>query len=348
MNRVVADGRSELPEQESVIPELVPHRPGLGRRARDAVVHFNFEALGLLLGIVVLLVVFTVKSPYFLTVSNFKSLGLAVSLTGILAAAETIVLVSGSLDLSFMAVLALTGIASQKAYESTGSLGVAVVTALAVGAGCGLFNAAAVVGAGVNPLIATIGSQFAFRGVCFIWLGSSSLPFLGSTNFNFIGNGVVASVPFPVIMMVVSFATLWLTLHYTRFGSRAYAVGGNAVAARLAGVSISRLRTMVFVLSGVAAGIGGLLETSLVGSAYADAQTGGELTVIAAVIVGGTALTGGRGGMLGTAAGVLFLGMLANGLDLLGVNPYWEVTVSGLVLIGAVAIDESRKRAEER
>lgn len=305
----------------------------------------TFESVGLVVFFGVLVIVFASASPYFLTSGNYTAIAVQVALTGILAAAQTVVLISGNLDLSFMAVLALTGIVAEKVYLATGSFPVAVVAALGVGALAGGVNALIVVRGGVNALIATIGSQFMFRALCYVWLGSNQLPYLsGSSAFGYVGNGRVAGIPFPFVLMAAVFIVIWFMLKFTRFGSRVYAVGGSPMSARLVGVSVPRLQTIVFMLSGVAAGLGGVLETGLNGTATASAQLNQELLVFAAVIVGGTGLMGGRGTMLGTLLGVFVLGIATDGLNLVGANPYWEMFMSGLVMVVAMIIDERRRR----
>jgi ribose/xylose/arabinose/galactoside ABC-type transport system permease subunit len=305
------------------------------------------ESVGLIGVLVLVIVVFSLTSPYFLTSGNYTALALAIVVTGILAAGQTVVLVSGSIDLSFTSVLALAGIVAEEVYLQTGhSLALAILAALAAGTAAGLVNALIVVRFRVNALIATIGTQFMFMAVCYLWLGSSQLPYLSGA-FAYIGNGKIGGVPFPFILMIVVFAALWLMMKFTRFGWRVYAVGGGAVAARLSGVSVPKLRTIVFVLSGLTAGLCGVLETSLDGTAVANAQAGNELLVLACVIVGGTALTGGRGSLIGTALGVLLLGVVTDGLNLAGANPYWEVFMSGAILVFAVVIDEARRERAE-
>ena len=317
-------------------------------RLRRSFVFGRFELVGLVLALAALCAIFTHFSPFFMTSPNLKAIGVAVSLTGILAAAQTVVIVSGSIDLSFAAILALTGIAAQKILTLGAPFPVVVAGALLVGLACGLVNAAIVVWGGVNPLIATIGTGFSFRGLAFIWLEYDTLPYFDGTALNYIGNGRIYGVPFPAILCASAIAAIWMLMRFTRFGSRVYAVGGSESAARLAGVSVARLRIKIFALSGLAGAVGGLLLTSLNGTAFPDAAVGDELFVIAAVILGGTALLGGRGSVIGTTLGVLILGVLANGMNLLGVSPFWQVFLSGAILILAVVVDEQRKRAEQR
>ena len=220
--------------------------------------------------------------------------------------------------------------------------------AIALGMLLGLVNAVICVACGVNPLIATIGTGLAFRGLAFIWLDLDSMPYFTDTALNFLGNGFVLGLPAPLIISAAVIAAIWVTMRFTRFGSRVYAMGGSEAAARLAGVSVARLKTLVFVLSGAAAAIGGLLLTSLNGTAFPDAGRGDELLVIAAVILGGTALMGGRGSVIGTTLAVLVLGVMANGMNLLGIDAFWQVFLSGVILLLAVVIDEQRNRARLR
>lgn len=305
------------------------------------------DAVGLGTTLIVIAAVFSVLSPYFLRISNLSSIGVAISLTGIVAAVETIVLVSGSLDLSFTAVMALSAIVGGVAMQSGLSFWVALLLMFITGIAAGLLNSALVVGVGVNPLIATIGTQFVFRGIALIWTGGQTLLVTGN-ELSTLANGTILGIPIPVCAVVGVFAVVALAMKYTRFGSRVYAVGGSESAARLAGISIWRLRTLVFVYSSVAASAAGLLLLALSGSASPIAASGQELTILGAVILGGTSLAGGRGTVLGTALGVMLLGLIANGLDLLGVESFWQTLVEGIVLVTAITWDEVRRKAQER
>src|SRR4029450_6918082 len=177
----------------------------------------------------------------------------------------------------------------------------------------GFVNALVCTAGGGNPLIATIGTGLAFRGLAYIWLGLDSMPYCSDTALNFVGNGVVLGLPMPMLISLGVIGAIWVLMRFTRLGSRIYAMGGSEAATRLAGVSVSRVKTLVFVLSGASAAIGGLILTSLNGTAFPDAARGDELIVIAAVILGGTALVGGRGSVIGTTLAVLVLGARGTG-----------------------------------
>jgi len=323
-------------------------RMPLSARLRRTFVSGRFDLVGLSVVLAFLCILFSAMTPYFMTFPNLKALGVAVSYNAILAAAQTVVIVAGLIDLSFTSILALCGIAAQKLLLLGAPFVVVVAGAILLGMALGLVNAAICVAGGVNPLIATIGTGLAFRGMAFIWLDLESMPYFNDTALNFVGNGSILGLPAPLIISALVIGGIWVLMRFTRFGSRVYAMGGSESAARLAGVSVARLKTLVFVLSGGAAAIGGLLLTSLNGTAFPDAARGDELIVIAAVILGGTALMGGRGSVIGTTLAVLVLGAMANGMNLLGTDAFWQIFLSGAILLLAVLVDEQRNRARQR
>jgi ribose transport system permease protein len=317
---------------------------------RVTVTH-SFEwmsALGLAVALAVLVVVIVTQTPYFLTTGNFVNTGRAIVATGIIAAAMTLVLVCGELDLSVSAVLALGGVAAAQMLGAGYSGGLAIATGLAVGLGAGATNAFLIVGLGVNPLIGTIGTQFAFRGLAYIWTGGNSLNAYGYSGFAYLGQGKWGDVYFSTMLMVAVFLVLGFALSQTRYGSHIYAIGGSRLAARRVGIRVNRVRASVYLLSGVAAALGGLIITSANGSASPQSGLGDELLIISAVIIGGTALVGGRGNLLGTFLGVLFLGVLQNGMDLVGLQSFWQTFIEGVVLVIAVTIDEQFRRRRQR
>lgn len=302
------------------------------------------NVVGLGLAILVLVALFATKSPHFLTVSNFEVIGTAISITGIMAAVSTVVLVSGGLDLSISAVAALGGLIAAKAVAAGLPTGWALLLGLGAGAAAGLVNSVLIVGIGINALIATIGTQFMFRGIDYLSVNGQPVDVFTKAHFIYLGNGTPFGIPMPIFITLGAFALIGALLRFTRFGAHVYAVGGSEPATRLAGVRVGRLRTIVYVLSGISAALAGILLASLNNSAFPDVATGDELQVIAAVILGGTALAGGRGGATGTLLGISMLGILANGLNILGVQSFWQIFVSGAALVLAVAFDAFRTR----
>jgi ribose transport system permease protein len=244
--------------------------------------------------------------------------------------------------------MALGGVASAELLNAGYSGGLAIVAGLGIGLGAGLLNAGLIVGLNVNALICTIGTQFAFRGLAYIWTGGNALSAYGYAGFDYLGTGRVGTVYFSTILLVVVFVALAFILSQTKYGSHIYAIGGSRVAARRVGIHVNRVRVSVYVLSGVAAALGGLMVASANGSADPNSGLGSELLIISAVIIGGTALVGGRGNLVGTALGMLFLGVLQNGMDLVGLQAFWQTFIEGTVLIIAIAIDEQFRRRRSR
>ena len=313
-------------------------------RFRNALLDPRADSVGLLAALAILVVIFSLTSPFFLATGNFFNIGRAVAINGIVSAVTTIVLISGGLDLSVGAAMAVGGVVTGMGVQAGFPIPMAIGLGLATGAGIGLVNAWLIVGVGVNALIATIGTQFFFRGAGYIWTSGQPPLTFPNEAFSFIGGGNVLDVPVPILLMLGVFIVVAFVMGFTRFGAHVYALGGSEYAARLAGISVGRTRTIVYVASGVSGALAGVLLTSVNGSAYPQAATGAELTIIAAVILGGTALTGGRGSVAGTLIGVALLGVLANGMNLVGIEAFWQTFVQGLVLIIAVTTDEVRRK----
>jgi len=318
---------------------LAPSRKGLGLP----------EQGGLIATIVVLAAALSFLSPYFLSPVNFSNIGVAVSVTAIMAFVATITLVSGGLDLSLGSVVALTGIALAQAVAAGVPAELAIVFALLVGLACGLINSALIVGVGINPFIVTIGTQFLFRGVSHAWsAGGGNAILVQDPLISFLGNGRLLGIPAPIYLMLVVLAVVYLVMTYSRLGAHIYAVGGSESAANRAGVPVARVRIIVYCASSMSAAIAGILLVGITGAGISVAGMGSELTVVAGVILGGTSLMGGRGTVGGTVLGVIMLGILNNGLTLLGVPNYWQIIVQGLALLLAVLADELRRKARER
>lgn len=318
---------------------------------RQVTLAHSFEwmsALGLLVALVGLCALVTSQSEFFLTTGNLVNVGRATAYLGVVSAATTVVLICRELDLSIGAIIALGGVASAEALNAGYSGGLAIAAGLGVGLLAGLVNAGLIVGLGVNALICTIGTQFAFRGLAFIWTNGNAIDAYGYSGFAYLGQGQLSGVYVSTIVLVAVFVVLGLVLSQTRYGSNVYTIGGSRIAARRAGVPVNRIRTSVYLLSGVAAALGGIIVVSANGSASAVSGTGSELVIISAVIIGGTGLAGGRGNLVGTFLGVAFLGVLQNGMDLVGLQAYWQLFVQGMVLIVAITVDEQFRRRRQR
>lgn len=307
-------------------------RRGLGR----------WESLGLVAVYVALVITLSVLSPYFFSPNNFANILSAVSVIGIIAVAMTVVIVSGGIDLSVGSVVALTGVAvAQLSHRMP--LAAAVPASLLVGAAVGLFNGLAITRVGINPLIATLGSLSIARGLSFVFSGGLTQT-IDDPNFGHLGRGFVLGVPTQALLMAALFLAVGWMMRSTVPGRSFYAVGGNAQAARLAGLPVERLRMAGYLMTGLCASLGGLVLASQLGAAAPQAASGIELSVIAAVILGGTSLSGGKGTLFGTLLGVLILGTLNNGLTLLNVSSYYQEVARGAVLLLAVGLDQVRRR----
>jgi ribose/xylose/arabinose/galactoside ABC-type transport system permease subunit len=308
----------------------------------------SFSALGGLgVGLVVFLVVevtfFAIRSPFFLDANNWKNIGRAIAIIGIVAVGETLVIISGGFDLSVGSVMAAAGMMSGYLVQTHGwDLGLAFVPALLLGAVVGLANGAIISYARINALIATLATLAIVRGLSYVTSGGKEIP-ISDSDYLSIGTSSVAGVPVTVVILLVAFAAVGLAMPRTRFGRYAYAIGSSARAAKLAGVDVNRWRLAFYVTCGLLAAVGGLVTVARTGNAQPSANLGIELDVITAVILGGTSLTGGRGRLFGTFLGLLVIGVLNNGLVLINVQSYWQQVIKGFILLAAVSYDELRR-----
>lgn len=303
----------------------------------------------ILIAIVVETVVFTLLAPQFLSVDNLINVALSIAITGILAVGMTFIILTGGIDLSIGSVLAVAGIVAAICAKSLGDAGVmiGIVAAIAVGMATGLFNGLMISRFRVPPFVVTLAILTIARGLAFIiaerYSGSTSVSDL-PTGFAFLGREKIFGLPVPVITMLVVFAIGWFVLRHTRFGRYVYAIGGNAEASFLAGINVKSVTTWVYVLNGFLVGLAGATLASRLGAGLANAGLQYELDVIAAVVVGGTSLSGGRGSIVLTLFGAVFIGILNNGLNLAGIDPYLQKIALGAVILFAVLADQLTKK----
>ncbi len=309
----------------------------LAREALKAVPQY-----GLLLGFVLLCGVLSILSPVFLTSSNLLNVALQASVVAILAFGQTFVILSRGIDLSVGSVLALSGAVMA---TFTGRYGVAVglFVGLLLGGALGTTNGVFVTRAKVAPFVATLAMLAVARGLTYIYTGGQPI-LVHSAGFNSFGQGTFGPVPVPVVLMFVVFFICLLVLTQTRFGRYVYAIGSNPEVTRLAGVPIDRYVVAVYAISGMLAALGALILTARLGTADPNIAVGYELDVIAAVVVGGTSLFGGRGGVFGTLIGALIIAVVGNGMVLLNINPFWTQAVKGAIILLAVLPDSLRRK----
>jgi ribose/xylose/arabinose/galactoside ABC-type transport system permease subunit len=295
--------------------------------------------------IVVEAVVFASLTPQFLSVPNLINVALSIAITGILAVGMTMVILTGGIDLSVGSVVALAGVVAATLAASSGGTGgvvLGVLVALAIGVGVGLFDGLVVAHLRVPPFVATLAMLTICRGLAFVISGGRSIGDLPA-GFTFAGRESVLGLPLPVILMALVFVGGWFLLRRTVIGRYIYAVGGNPRATFFAGVNIRRVLVLTYVLNGLLVGLAGFVLASRLGAGVPNSGIQYELDVIAAVVVGGTSLTGGQGSVVGTFWGAVFIGVLNNGLNLFGVDPYMQKIALGVVLLLAVFADQAGK-----
>lgn len=300
---------------------------------------------GILVVFVVLVAVLFVAKSTFGTYQNIINVLQQNSVIGIIACGMTFAIILGGFDLSVGSVTALSNVVGATIMIEIGPPGIpigivgALLSCLLVGAANGWLIAVL----GVNPFVATLGNMTVVRGL--LYVATNASPRFGVPySFTTLGLGYIFGVPVPAILFAVVALLLGFVLHRTRFGHYVYAVGGNAVASAQMGVNAARVRFAVYVLVSACAAVSGIILIGQTASATPQAALGYELTAIAAVIVGGASLGGGRGRMAGTIVGVFLLGVVANALNLFGVSPFWQPVATGLILIVAVALDGYSKR----
>ncbi|MEY9120545.1 putative xylitol transport system permease protein [Bradyrhizobium yuanmingense] len=287
---------------------------------------------------------FAVANEYFMTWLNWVNLLRQSSINGVLAIGVTFVILTKGIDLSVGSVMALAGMIAASLVTSTNQHFVlwAVLAGLGTGAALGLVNGVIVTTFNVPPFVATLGMLSMARGLTLIFSEGRPVPNL-SESFRWIGGGSAAGVPVPVLILFLVFAIGWVVLSYTTFGRYVYAVGGNDKAARTSGISTRSVIASTYVISGLLAGLAGLVLTSRTTAALPQAGIGYELDAIAAVVIGGTSLAGGRGSLVGTLFGALIIGTINNGMDLMGVSSYYQQLLKGAIIVVAVMLDQFRK-----
>ncbi|MCL5772970.1 MAG: ABC transporter permease [Firmicutes bacterium] len=302
------------------------------------------EEFGIFLGLVAIYVIFAIlcNREGFLTYTNTMNIARQISMITIIALGMTFVIISGGIDLSVGSIVALTGVfAAMTLNAMGGNIPLAIAVALASGLIIGAFNGLIIAHFRVPPFIVTLSTMIAFRGLVFLVCGGRPVGNLPESFF-FIGGGYLI-LPVPVIIMAVAIVISWFLTNHTKFGRYTYAIGGNEEAARFSGINIKSMKVAIYSLCGLAAAISGVILTSRLFSGDPKSGQLYELDAIAAVVVGGTSLNGGKGTILGTLLGSLIIGVISNGLNLMGVESYTQNIIKGAVILIAVLLDQMRK-----
>jgi len=311
------------------------------RRAIHAV---GVQNISLLFAILLVVLIIGLQNPLFFTVGNLKVIGTAISIVGLLAVVQTIVIILGALDISVGSIAGLTSVTSAMIFTSTSSAAVGVVSAIAIGVACGLLNGCIIVFGRVNPVIATLATLAAYKGFAQLISEGRAQGYTGADPFFvFLARGALIGIPVLIWVLVIVALLAHVVLRYTSIGRNIYAVGGNNIASRLGGININRYIIGVYMVTGAVAAIAGILITARTGSGQpVSGSEGLELQAITAAALGGAALKGGKGAIAGTILAVILLGVLSNGMTLLGVNTFWQNVAQGALLIIAVVIQQLR------
>lgn len=301
------------------------------------------QKLGPLFGLLLIVVIISIMSPSFLTANNIFNVLRQVSISALIAFGMTFVILTGGIDLSVGSTLALTGAVAAGLLSSGVDPIIAMAVALILGLILGAINGVIIAKGKVAPFIATLATMTIYRGITLVYMDGKPISGLGDhASFQMFGKGYFLGIPVPVVTMVIAFFVLYFILRKTTFGRRVYAVGGNEEASRLSGINVNRITIAVYALTGMLAALAALILTSRLNSAQPTAGESYELDAIAAVVLGGTSLTGGRGWIVGTLIGALIIGVLNNGLNLIGVSSFYQQVVKGLVILFAVLLDRKK------
>ncbi len=304
--------------------------------------HVDSSQYRALIILVIIVVASSFVAPSFFTFSNITNVIRQVSMSAIIACGMTFVILTGGIDLSVGAILGFSGALSASVLANTGSLFLALLTGLGVGLLCGILNAFFITYFDLPPFIVTLATMTLLSGSTLLFTKGAPIA-VKNEAFKFIGKGELLGIPLPIIILAVIYIIAIFILSYTRFGRNVYALGGNKEATRLSGINIKFNEATVYAITGLLCGVAGIILTARLGSAGPEAGKGYELDAIAAVILGGTSLSGGQGFILPTIVGALILGILSNILTLMNVNPFVSGIVKGIVILVAIVIDKKFK-----
>ncbi len=296
---------------------------------------------GIIIAFVLICIILSVTSPVFLTTTNIINVIRQTSIYGIMAVGMTFIILTGGIDLSIGSIMAIAGAVCAGLLKDGNSIAIVIPVTIGVGILCGLTNGLVITVGKITPFVATLGMMSIARGFTLIY--TKGYPISGfSPEFRFIGGGYLFGCPIPIVIFLAVVLIAYVVLAQTRVGRYTYAIGGNEDTVILSGINSGFYKTLVYVIAGASAALSALILTSRLNSAEPIAGLGYELDVIAAVVIGGTSLNGGRGSLFGTFVGALMIGVINNGMNLLDISPYFQLVVKGLIIIGAVLLDRLR------
>ena len=318
-------------------------RPESPRRGLYERIMADCRQLGVVVILVFLVVIMGIFCPVFLSGRNIKNILQQISTLGILSMGMTILMISGGIDLSVGSTISLVAVIAGKLIKAGVPVEFTIVAGLLVGCAVGLCNGMLAAHTRAHPFILTLGTMTLVQGAAIIITEGYPITDLGK-RFELIAGGTIGRVPLIVILFFAVLLACSFVLKYTRLGRKAYAIGGNEHTAYLAGINVKLNKALFYMICGLFAGLAALVLSSRVGSAIPTMGVGFELQAIGAVVIGGTPLAGGKGNVWGTLTGVLLLGIIANGLNLLHVEASWQYVVTGLIIVIAVVMHEHRAR----
>ncbi|MFA6857137.1 MAG: ABC transporter permease [Treponema sp.] len=302
--------------------------------------------LGALIVLFVMLMVLSIVSPVFLTVSNIRNVIVQVAVIAVIAEGTTFVCLTGGIDLSVGAVLGVAGVLAAGVMRNTGNTTLAVLTCLGVAVLFGICSGVLIAYGNVAPFVSTLGLMSIARGIAFIYTHGKPISNFPDS-FRFMGAGDIGGVPVMIYIVIVSYAIMYIVQQKTPFGRITYAIGSNEEATRLTGIDTKKYKVIIYTVAGFLTGIASLMYVGRINSGHPNSGTGYELDAIAAVVIGGTSLSGGKGSVLGTIVGALIMGVIKNGLNLLNVDTYYQNVVIGTVIILAVLFDRNSKNTNK-
>ena len=295
------------------------------------------------IGLILPIIVVSILNPSFLDLSNLLNLLRQISINGLIAFGMTFIILTGGIDLSVGSILALSSAFIALMITSGVDPIIALIIGVLIGFVLGAVNGLLVTKGNMAPFIATLATMTIFRGLTLVITDGNPITNLGDSYlFQLFGKGYFIGIPVPAVTMIIVFVILLIILQKTTFGRHTYAIGGNEVAAKISGIKVNKIKFLIYGISGLMSALAGGILTSRLNSAQPTAGTSYELDAIAAVVLGGTSLTGGKGRIVGTLIGVLIIGVLNNGLNLLGVSSFYQQVVKGVVILIAVLIDRKK------
>lgn len=301
--------------------------------------NISFENIGLFIILAVMILVFWIIYNSFISTVNVINVLLTVSLIGIIAVPWTMLCIGGGLDISVGSTMGFSAVVITLLFSRGLNLFLSIILGLVISGTVGLINGLMITKLGINPIITSLGMLSILRGLAFILAGGTGIPIMDA-KFRFIGLGRVWILPISVLVLIIFFIAGYFVLTYTQYGRNIYVVGNNENTAKIAGINSDRIKISLYILTAVGAGIAGLINAAQIGTTQPKIGTGYEFAVVTAVVLGGVSLAGGKGRIVGALLGVLIIGTLKYGLEIIGVHSFYQTIAQGTILLIAVMVDQ--------